>query len=75
MASNNGNILHWSLIRNATWKLAGLPGTIAHTFNPTFGRQRQADLCEFGASLAYIMSSRIARDLVSKQKTKNKTSQ
>jgi len=28
---------------------------------PALGRQRQADLCEFGASLVYRESSRTAR--------------
>ena len=44
---------------------------------PTFGRQRQADLSEFEASLVYRVSSRtsraIQRNPVSKNKTKNKT--
>ena len=26
---------------------------VAHTFNPRSGRQRQADLCEFKATLGY----------------------
>ena len=30
-------------------------------FVPVFGRQRQADLCEFEASLAYRVSSRTMR--------------
>jgi hypothetical protein len=38
-----------------------LPDTVAHTL-------RQVDLCEFKASLVYIVSSRTARDLVSKEK-------
>jgi hypothetical protein len=32
---------------------------VMHVFNPVL--QRQADLCEFEASLVYIESSRIAR--------------
>jgi hypothetical protein len=40
------------------------------------GRQRQVNLCEFKASLVYIVSSRIARapqrNPVSKNKTQNK---
>ena len=31
---------------------------VAHTFNPSTWRQRQADLCEFEASLVYRASSR-----------------
>lgn len=34
---------------------------VAHTFNPSIGRHRQVDLCEFKASLIYRASSRIAR--------------
>jgi hypothetical protein len=44
----------------------------AHTFNPCIGRQRQADICEFEASLVYRASSRTAkatqRNPVSKKK-------
>ena len=44
---------------------------------PALGRQRQADLCEFKASLVYSVSSRTARatqrNPVSKKKTKQKT--
>lgn len=29
---------------------------MAHAFNPALGRQRLMDLCEFGASLGYIVS-------------------
>jgi hypothetical protein len=43
---------------------------MVHTFNSSTGRQRQADLCEFKASLGCIKSSRTARatqrDLVSR---------
>ena len=44
---------------------------------PALKRQRQVDLCEFEASLVYIVSSRIARTVsqrnpVSKNKTKQK---
>jgi hypothetical protein len=43
---------------------------------PVLGRQRQEDLCEFEASLVYIMSSRTARaiwrDPISKEKKKRK---
>ena len=51
---------------------------MAHTFSPSIRRQRQVDLCEFRASLVYILSSRIARaisrDPVSKhKKTETKT--
>ena len=34
---------------------------MAHAFNPSYWRQRQADLCEFEASLVYRVSSRTAR--------------
>jgi hypothetical protein len=34
---------------------------VAHAFNPALGRQRQADLCEFEASLIYRVSSRTPR--------------
>lgn len=38
------------------------------------GRERQVDLCEFEASLAYRSSSRTAREiLLKKNKTKQKT--
>ena len=41
-------------------KSVGL-GVLVHTFNPnTVGKQRQADLCEFEASLIYRVSSRMA---------------
>jgi hypothetical protein len=29
---------------------------VAHTFNPSIGRQRQVDLCELGACLGYMDS-------------------
>jgi hypothetical protein len=32
-----------------------------HAFNPSIGRQRQEDLCEFEASLVYRVSSKTAR--------------
>lgn len=32
-----------------------------HTFNPSLRRKRQANLCEFAASLIYKVSSRTAR--------------
>jgi hypothetical protein len=35
---------------------------MAHAFNADFGRQRQADLCEIEASLAYRGSSRNSQD-------------
>ena len=45
---------------------------MAHTSNPALGRQRQADFCEFKASLVYKASSRTAgvtqRNSVSKTK-------
>ena len=34
---------------------------VAHILIPAFGRQRQADLCEFETSLVYRASSRTAR--------------
>ncbi|KAM7334993.1 hypothetical protein ACRRTK_005470 [Alexandromys fortis] len=34
----------------------------AQQFIPALRRQRQAHLCEFGASLVYIINSRTARD-------------
>ena len=40
---------------------------------PTFGRQRQADVCEFEARLVYIVSSR--RDSVSTKKKKDREPQ
>ena len=36
-------------------------GVEAHTFNRALRRQKQADLCEFEASLIYRVSSRTAR--------------
>ena len=38
-----------------------MPAVVAHTFNPTLGRQRQVDLCEFEANLVYSASSRTAK--------------
>jgi hypothetical protein len=43
---------------------------VASAFNPSTGRQRQADLCEFEASLVYIVSSRTARAIQRNKKTK-----
>jgi hypothetical protein len=38
------------------------PDVLVHTFKPsTLGRQRQADLYEFEASLVYVISSRPAK--------------
>jgi hypothetical protein len=34
---------------------------VVYTFNPSSCGQRQADLCEFEASLVYTVSSRIGR--------------
>ena len=42
------------------------PGGVVHALSPSTGRQRQADLCEFEASLYYRVSSRTARNPVSK---------
>lgn len=57
-----------------------LPGTVVHVLNSRSWKQRQADLCKFKSSLAYIESSRPARTqwyCVSKSwnktKIKNKT--
>jgi hypothetical protein len=36
---------------------------VVHAFNPELKRQRQVDLCEFEASLIYIVGSRPARDI------------
>ena len=36
---------------------------VAHTFNPTFWRQRQVELCEFQASLVYRVSAKTAKDI------------
>lgn len=41
-------------------KVRGL-GLAGCVFNPASGRQRQADVCEFQASLIYIASPRAAR--------------
>ena len=38
-----------------------LTGVMVHTFNFRFGRQRQAELYEFKASVVYILSSRLVR--------------
>jgi hypothetical protein len=35
---------------------------VVHAFSPTLGRQRQADLYKFEASLIYRSSSRTAKD-------------
>jgi hypothetical protein len=60
-----------SEIPNKKWKkkkkkkekyLLSEPGVVAHTFNPSTGRQRKADHCEFKASLVYIAGYRTARD-------------
>jgi hypothetical protein len=37
------------------------PSVLVHTFNPSTGRQRQLDLCEFKVSLINRVSSRIAK--------------
>jgi hypothetical protein len=42
---------------------------------PAIRRQRQADLCEFKASLIYRVSSRIARDTARNHVSKNKTNE
>jgi hypothetical protein len=34
---------------------------LANIFSPTHRRQKQADLCEFKASLVYVVSFRTAR--------------
>jgi hypothetical protein len=39
---------------------------------PALGRQRQADLCEFEASLIYKESSRTARAVTQRNKTEEK---
>lgn len=39
---------------------------------PALGRQWRADLCEFVASLVYRVSSKTARNLVSKKQNKKK---
>jgi hypothetical protein len=38
-------------------------GLVAHAFNSSTQRQKQGDLCEFEASLLYIVNSRTARAL------------
>jgi hypothetical protein len=43
-------------------------GIAVHTFDPR--RQRQVDLCEFKASLVYIVNSRTARAIYEKQTNK-----
>ena len=45
---------------------------VAHTFNPSTGRQMQADLCAFKASLVYRVSFRTARATSSDSVLKNK---
>lgn len=37
---------------------------MADIFNPGFGNQRQADVCEFKARLVYIVSSHSQRYIV-----------
>lgn len=37
-----------------------LPGVVTYTFNPKPRRQREADFCDFQASLVYLASSRPA---------------
>lgn len=39
------------------------PGMVSHACSPSLGRQRQAEPCEFKASLAYIVSSRTAKGI------------
>jgi hypothetical protein len=39
------------------WSKNSLP----NTFNPRLGRQKQAELCEFGASLIFMVSSGTTR--------------
>lgn len=36
-------------------------GSVAHAFNPAFGRQGQADIWEFEASLDYRVNSKTVR--------------
>lgn len=47
---------------------------VAHTFNPSLGTQKQADLCESKASLVFRASSRTvkAEKAISKNWEKNK---
>jgi hypothetical protein len=37
---------------------------VEHTLNPTIGRQRQMDLCEFEVSLIYLVSARTVRAML-----------
>jgi hypothetical protein len=58
-------------IENETYSQA----VVAHTFNPSTQRQRQADLCEFKASLVYRGSFRtlgLHRENLSCNKQANK---
>ena len=51
---------------------------VVHTFNPSTGRQRQVDLCEFKASLVYRASSRTGSKATEKhclKKTNQPTNQ
>ena len=63
--------------RKTKTKKVRWPGVVAHTFNPSTGKQRQEDFCEFKASLIYLMNSRTVkttqRNLVSNKQTYLKT--
>jgi hypothetical protein len=43
-------------------QLPNPPGLLAHAFNFSTWRQRQVNLCEFKASLVYIVSPNAAKD-------------
>ena len=45
---------------------------VAQALIPALGRLRQEDLCEFKASLVYIVSSKTARAIQRNQVLKNK---
>ena len=68
--------LNWKKIEFYKRKRSFSQAGMAHTFNPSTWRQRQADLCEFEVSLVYRVSSRTVRDTqrnaVSKQTNKQR---
>ena len=54
-------------------KFHHLVSIVAHTLIPALGRQRQADLCEFEASLVYRVSSRTARTVIQRNSVSKQT--
>ena len=56
-------------------RVIGSQAVVVHTLIPVLGRQKQADLCEFKASLVYRVSSRTVKATQRSPVLKNKTKQ